>query len=58
MRPSDLLRVLLQLPDDVIGGGSTNLVVIDTLTATKLMREIRHWGYQLNQIARALNAIA
>ena len=58
MRASDLLRVLLQLPAGVIGGGSVHLVVVDTVTATKLMREMRHWGYQLNQIAHAFNAIA
>ena len=58
MRASDLLRVLLQLPSDIVGGGSVHLVVVDTVTATKLMREMRHWGYQLNQIAHAFNAIA
>ena len=56
MTLSDLVRVLLQLPSDTATG--RNLVTLDMLTANKMFREMRHWGYQRNQAVHALNRIA
>ena len=57
MTLSDLIRVLLQLPDSSVREGDS-LVVIDRATAVKLSREMRRWGYHYNQAVHALNAIA
>lgn len=56
---SELVRLLLQLPaDDIESEGAKRFVVVDTLTANKLYRELNHWGYQRNQGVHALNRIA
>ena len=57
MTLSDLIRCLLQLPDESIEGGA-RLVVVDRATAVKLSREMRRWGHHYNQAVHALNAIA
>ena len=56
MTLSDLVRVLLQLPSDTVT--ERRLVTLDMLTASKMFREMRHWGYQRNQAVHALNRIA
>lgn len=56
---SDLVRILLRLPAEYVDGSETKpVIVIDTVSARKLARETRWWGYQYNQIAHALNRIA
>lgn len=56
---AELIRLLLQLPaDDVQCEGVERFIVLDTLTAGKLYRELNHWGYQRNQGVHALNRIA
>lgn len=57
MTLSDLIRALLQLPASSIGVGGS-LVVVDRVTALKLVREMRRWGHHYNQAVHALNAIA
>lgn len=57
MTLSDLIRTLLQLPDSAVGKEGA-LVVIDRVTAAKLVREMRRWGHHYNQAVHALNAIA
>ena len=56
MTLSDLIRVLLQLPTNTIT--NRNLITLDLHTANLMFREMRHWGYQRNQAAHALNRIA
>ena len=53
---SDLVRVLLQLPSKAVT--NRNLITLDLLTASKMYREMRHWGHQRNQAVHALNRIA
>ena len=53
---SDLVRVLLQLPSETVT--KRQLITLDMLTANKMFREMRHWGYQRNQAVHALNRIA
>lgn len=56
---AELIRLLLQLPaDDVQCEGAERFIVLDTLTANKLYRELNHWGCQRNQGVHALNRIA
>ncbi|MDD7203669.1 MAG: hypothetical protein PUH18_04920 [Coriobacteriaceae bacterium] len=56
---AELIRLLLQLPaDDLQHDGAERFIVLDTLTANKLYRELNHWGYQRNQGVHALNRIA
>lgn len=57
MTLSDLIRTLLQLPESSARKGG-NLVVVDRVTALKLVREMRRWGHHYNQAVHALNAIA
>ena len=56
MTLSDLVRVLLQLPSEAVT--DRRLITLDRLTANKMFREMRHWGYQRNQAVHALNRIA
>lgn len=56
---SDLVRIMLRLPAGYVDGTETRpVIVIDAVSARKLARETRWWGYQYNQIAHALNRIA
>lgn len=58
MTTSELVRALTQMPPQGAAGGAVPLVVVDRLTAVKLMREMRRWGHHYNQAVHALNAIA
>ena len=56
---SELVRILLRLPRGYSDGKETRpVLVVDAVSARKLARETRWWGYQYNQIAHALNRIA
>lgn len=56
---SELVRILLRLPRGYSDGKETRpVLVVDSVSARKLARETRWWGYQYNQIAHALNRIA
>lgn len=55
---SELVRVLLQMPAEGIDKDAPKMVIIDLLSANRLYREMRHWGYQRNQAVHALNLIA
>lgn len=56
---SELVRILLRLPRAYVDGKKTRpVLVVDAVSARKLARETRWWGYQYNQIAHALNRIA
>ncbi len=55
---SDLIRALIQLPQDAVDGNTRTLLVIDTKTHARLQREMRRWGYHYNQAVRAQNTIA
>lgn len=55
---SELVRVLLQMPAESIDRDAPRVIVLDLLTANRLYREMRHWGYQRNQAVHALNRIA
>lgn len=55
---SELVRVLLQMPAKSVDKNAPKTVVLDLLSANHLYREMRHWGYQRNQAAHALNRIA
>lgn len=56
---SELVRILLRLPRCYFDGKETRpVLVVDAVSARKLARETRWWGYQYNQIAHALNRIA
>ena len=54
---SELVRVLLQMPAECVSKDAPKAIVLDLLTANRLYREMRHWGYQRNQAAHALNRI-
>lgn len=59
MTVSDVVRVLLRLPREYVAGADARpVLVVDAVSARKLARETRWWGYQYNQIAHALNRIA
>ena len=55
---SDLIRALIQLPQDAVDGNTRTLLVIDTKTHARLQREMRRWGYHYNQAVHALNTLA
>lgn len=56
---SELVRILLRLPRAYVDGKETRpVLVVDAVSARRLARETRWWGYQYNQIAHALNRIA
>lgn len=56
---SELVRILFRLPRGYFDGKETRpVLVVDAVSARKLARETRWWGYQYNQIAHALNRIA
>lgn len=59
MTVSDVVRILLRLPREYVAGTDARpVLVVDAVSARKLARETRWWGYQYNQIAHALNRIA
>ncbi len=55
---SDLIRALIQLPQDAVDNNTRTLLVIDTKTHAQLQRELRRWGYHYNQAVHAQNTIA
>ena len=55
---SELVRLLLQLPANGFSkADAERFIVLDLITADKMYRELRHWGYQRNQGMHALNSI-
>lgn len=59
MTVSDVVRILLRLPREYVAGTDARpVLVVDAVSARKLARETRWWGYQYNQITHALNRIA
>ena len=55
---SDLIRALIQLPQDAVDNNTRTLLVIDTKTHAQLQRELRRWGHHYNQAVHAQNTIA
>lgn len=56
---SDLVRVFIKLPAGYFTeGGEKVVVLVDNKSVCRLARETRHWGYQYNQVVKALNTIA
>ena len=55
---SQLVRVLIKLPDGFVSDGARTAVVIDRTSVPRLEREMRRWGNHYNQAVHALNRIA
>ena len=58
MTVSDLIRAFIQMTPEDVPTAPGSLIVVDRLTAFKMQREMRCWGYHYNQAVHALNAIA
>lgn len=55
---SDLIRLLAQLPTDEVRGSNVRLVVVDSKAISRIHKEMRRFGTNLNQATHALNSIS
>lgn len=55
---SDLIRLLAQLPASEIHGSNVRLVVVDAKEISRIHKEMRRFGTNLNQATHALNSIS
>ena len=55
---SDLIRLLAQLPASEIHGSNVRLVVVDGKEISRIHKEMRRFGTNLNQATHALNSIS
>lgn len=57
MTRSELVRLLAKLPARDIAKGNIHLVAVDRATISRIHREMRRFGTNLNQATHALNSI-
>ena len=55
---SGLIRLLAQLPASEIHGSNVRLVVVDAKEISRIHKEMRRFGTNLNQATHALNSIS